>query len=298
MASIMSKVAWLVLRTNGYKKMGADPAARTAYFEKLRAENRKPPEPPVRKIRSRIDREQIGGVDVFRLEKGRRKAVLYLHGGSYCEAPVVQHWQFCDRIARETDATVVFPLYKRAPEHRFEETFAFLHTLWEKLVESVGAGHVTVIGDSAGGGLALAFAEYLARETELPQPGQIVLFSPWLDIGMETEIPEKLARQDPTLVREMLRDAGRNWAGDTDPRDYRLSPLFGELIGLAPLTLYVGTHEIFLPDARRLKERCEREGVPLRYVEAEAMNHAYALYPIPEGEKARAEVIARIREQP
>lgn len=298
MASIMSKVAWLVLRTNGYKKMGGDPAARAAYFEKLRELNRQPAELPVKKIRSQIGREEIDGVETIWLEKGRRKLVLYLHGGSYCEAPVPQHWQLCDRIARETDASVVFPLYKRAPEHRFEETFAFLHGLWERLAESVGAEHIAMIGDSAGGGLALAFAEYLLRETALPQPGQIVLFSPWLDIGMETEIPEKLARQDPTLVRDMLRDAGRNWAGSTDTRDYRLSPLFGELTGLAPLTLYVGTHEIFLPDARSLKARCEREGVTLRYVEGEKMNHAYALYPIPEGARVRAEVIAAIRQMP
>ena len=294
MASFMSGVAWLVLRTNGYKKMGRDPAARAAYFEQLRAVNREPVEVPVKKIRARIDRERIGGVDTYRLEKGRQKAVLYLHGGSYCEQPVLQHWQFCDRIARESDAAVVFPLYKRAPEHRFEETYAYLRSLWERLVQTCGADRLTLMGDSAGGGLALGFAEYLNKETRLPQPGRIILFSPWLDIGMETEIPAELARRDPTLVREMLRDAGRNWAGDADPRDYRLSPMFGDLNGLAPVTLYVGTRELFLPDARRFKARCDREGVRLNMIEGEKMNHAYALYPIPEGNKVRSDVIAML----
>ena len=297
MASLMSKVAWLVLRTNGYKKMGSDPAARAAYFEQLREANRKPAEPPLKKIRSKLEREERGGVELFWLERGRGKAVLYLHGGSYCEAPVVQHWQCCDRIARETGASVVFPLYKRAPEHRFEETYAFLRELWEELARTYGAERVTLIGDSAGGGLALGFAEYLKAETALPQPGQIILFSPWLDLGMSAEIPETLARQDPTLVREMLLDAGRNWAGDTDLQDYRLSPLFGDLSGLAPLTLYVGTHELFLPQARLFRQRCEKAGAALRYVEGEKMNHAYALYPIPEGRRVQAEVIAAINAQ-
>ena len=295
MASIMSKIAWLVLRTNGYKKMCRDGAACAAYFEELRVSNREPVTPPVKRLRSKIEREQIDGVDTFVFERGRGKAVLYLHGGSYCEQPVLQHWQFCDRIARETDATVIFPVYKKAPEHRFEESYAFLLGLWQRILASCPAERLTLIGDSAGGGLALGFAQYLKKETELPQSGQIVLFSPWLDAGMETEIPPELDRRDPTLVREMLRSAGENWAGDTDLHDYRLSPLFGDLGGLAPMTVYVGTHEIFLPDTRRFKQRCEQAGATLRYVEGEKMNHDYALYPIPEGRRVRTEVIASIK---
>ena len=217
-------------------------------------------DPTAGKAISRIEREELCGAETVWFEKGRKKVVVYLHGGSYCEQPVLQHWQFCDRIARESDASVVVPLYRMAPEHTFETAFAYLTALWELLLKSVDAERIVLMGDSAGGGLALAFAEYLKRETALPQPGRIVLFSPWLDLGMDAEIPEKLARQDPTLVREMLRDAGKNWAGGTDTHDYRLSPLYGELKGLAPMTLYVGTHEIFLPDARRFRERCEREG--------------------------------------
>ena len=296
MASLMSKVAWVVLRCNGYKRMCSDPARRAAYFEQLRESNRKPTELPARRLRSRIDREALFGVDTCWFEKGREKLVLFLHGGSYCEPPVVQHWQFCDRVARESGASVLFPLYKMAPEYTFETAFAYLHALWQMLVQSHDPGIITLMGDSAGGGLALAFAEYLRRETALPQPGQIILFSPWLDISMDGEVPAALAKQDPSLVREMLRDAGRNWAGGTDVHDYRLSPIYGELRGLAPITLYVGTREIFLPDARRFRERCSREGVPLDMIEGDKMNHDYPLYPIPEGNRVRTEVIAMIRQ--
>ena len=294
----MSKVAWVVLRTNGYKKMCADPEARAAYFEELRAINRGTNDPPLKKIRARMEKEIIGGVDTWFMERGRKKAVIYLHGGSYCEQPVIQHWQFCDRLTRETDATVIFPLYKMAPDYTFETAYVYLTELWERMLKTYDADRLVLMGDSAGGGLALAFAEYLKRETALPQPGQIILFSPWLDLSMETEIPAKLAKQDPTLVAEMLRDAGLIWAGGTDLHDYRLSPIFGDLKGLAPMTVYVGTHEIFLPDSRKFRERCLREEAQLRMVEEEKMNHVYALYPIPEARKVQAEVFALINAVP
>ena len=294
MTSLMSKIAYCYFRLTGYKKKTADPVRRAKYIEELRAINRKPVEAPRKGIKSEVMKETICGCETFFMNKGRGKVLLYLHGGSYCEQPVIQHWQFCDRVAREADVTAVMAIYKKAPDHTFEAAYQYLTELWKKLTAEISPEKITLMGDSSGGGLALGFAEYL-KEIKLPQPGQIILFSPWLDISMETEITKELDRLDPSLSADGLRHMGKNWAGTVDVHDYRLSPIYGDLSGLAPITVYFGTHEIFIPDGRKFKKLCAEKGISINYIEGEKMNHAYPLLPIPEADKVQRDVIAMIR---
>ena len=146
------------------------------------------------------------------------------------------------------------------------------------------------MGDSSGGGLALSFAEHL-NALGLPQPAQIIVLSPWLDISMDEPFPEELDKLDPSLQREYLTQAGQNWAGGADVHDYRLSPIYGDVSNLAPITLYIGTHEAILPEARKFKTLCEQKGAALDYREWEEMNHVFVLYPIPEAKRAQDEII-------
>ena len=294
MTSFMSKVAVCYFRLSGYKQKTDDPVRCAAYIEKLREINTWRVRPPKRGLKADIAPETVDGCETYFLNPGRDKAVVYLHGGSYCEQPVLQHWQFCDRLARGADVTSVMAVYPKAPNNTFEAAYSYLTTLWNRLLREWKPEKIILMGDSSGGGLALAFAEYL-RENGMPLPGQLILFSPWLDISMDTPVPAELNRLDPTLSADALRRMGRNWAGDTDVHDYRLSPIYGDLRGLPPMTVYYGTHEIFLPDARKFKEKCGREGAALDYIEEPKMNHCYALFPIPEAKRVLAEVIAKVR---
>lgn len=294
MTSIMSKIAWVYLKTNGYQKKVRNPVTREVYFSQLKKINEGSVEPPVKRIKSEIEKENINGVDTFVLGTGKGRAILYLHGGSYCEQPVLQHWQCVDMLARKGEATVYFPIYEMAPNTTFESAYEYLPVIWDRLIAAYGAERITLMGDSAGGGLALAFAEYLVKHG-LPQPCQIILFSPWLDLSMETEVPAGLAKIDPMLVKEWLVDAGSRWAGMTDIHDYRVSPMAGDFHGLAPMTVYFGTYELFLPDARKFRDRCLKEGIDLTYVEGNKMCHTYPLFPTPEGRKVRNQVVRQIR---
>lgn len=146
------------------------------------------------------------------------------------------------------------------------------------------------MGDSAGGGLALAFCQYL-NEINLPQPTRLILLSPWLDVSMDTPFAPEIDKVDPNLQYDFLKIAGQNWAGEHDAHDYRVSPIYGKLTGLPPMTVYYGTHENLLPDARLFKEKCEQAGANLDYREYENMNHDFVVYPIPEAKQAQQENI-------
>ncbi len=45
------------------------------------------------------------------------------------------------------------------------------------------------MGDSAGGGLSVAFCEYLAVNN-YSQPEKLILISPWLDVSMSGDYDE------------------------------------------------------------------------------------------------------------
>ena len=109
-----------------------------------------------------------------------------------------------------------------------------------------GAENVSVYGDSAGGGLALAAVQELVRHGQ-PVPSRMVLASPWLDVTLRNPAIQFIGNLD-YLNAPLLRKDGQLWAGNLDPTDPRVSPLYGSLAGLPPTAVYSGSLEVFAPD--------------------------------------------------
>lgn len=220
------------------------------------------------------------------------RAVVYLHGGSYTGEIAPQHWALVSKLA-DAGVRVEVPLYGLAPQHTYREAYPFVTEVYRDLLEDVDAGAVTVAGDSAGGGLALGFAQTLAAE-ELPQPRKLVLLSPWLDLTLSHPDLPALERRDPWLSIVGTVEAGKVWADGDDPTQPRLSPINGPLAGLAPMDVYVGTHELCLPDVLLLQERGAAAGAALDVTICEGAVHVYPLVPAPEGRAAARRIVEEI----
>lgn len=292
--SFMSAFAAFVIRASGTKRKYADPVKREKYVEGLKRKNSKPFRLPPYFYRSKPEKQLIDGVETIIFGAGSGDRIIYLHGGAYCEPPLLPHFMFCDNIASKSGYEVIFPIYKKSPEHTFEETFAFLEKLYRRTLAEARTKRVVFMGDSSGGGLALAFSEHI-RELSLPQPERLILLSPWVDVSMDTPFDPEIDRLDPNLQLDFLRLAGKNWAGTADVHDPRVSPVYGDLSGLAPMTVYYGTHENIIFDARIFKGKCENAGAQLEWHEYEGMNHVFVVYPIPEAKKAQREIVETLR---
>jgi len=291
MSSFMSGFAAFAIRCSGRKRMYGIPEKREKYIEKLAVKNEKPFLLPPFPYRTKPEKYTADGTEMLIFNKGKANKIIYLHGGAFCEQPLLPHFMFCDRVAAETDSEILFPIYKKAPAHTYKETFALLEKLYRHLLKNgTSPQQIVLMGDSSGGGLALSFCQYL-KEIQLPQPKRMVLLSPWLDVSMDTPFTDEIDRVDPNLQYDFLKIAGKNWAGDTDVHDYRVSPMYGDVTGLAPMTVYYGTHENLISDARKFKEKCENLGVTPDWHEAEGMNHVFVIYPIPEANAAQKEII-------
>lgn len=234
-----------------------------------------------------VDEEMLGGQQVFSLNRRpiNDRAVIYIHGGCFLSQPTPDHWKLVDTIAQRTRAEVIVPLYPLAPVHGAVEALDFLLQVYFNTIDKYGASNVTVMGDSCGGGIAASFAEHLAV-LGLEQPGHLILISPWVDVTMRN--PDILAYEptDPLLGAQGLQKLGLTWAKDLDPNDYRVSPVNGEVRNLRNVIVFVGTREIFYPDARLFYDRVNATGAHAELYIGRGLNHVYPLYPIPEAKWA------------
>jgi acetyl esterase/lipase len=223
-----------------------------------------------------------------------RKQIIYLHGGAYVNSFASQHWAFMSKLVDALGCTVTAPNYPHAPEHDVHDVFALLLPLYLELACDAGSENVTLMGDSSGGGISLALAQRL-REEGLPQPGNVVLLSPWLDATLSNPEIVAIDRIDPFLGVEGLKYAGAAYARNVEPKSYLVSPVYGSFRDLAPVTVFIGTRDVFLPDCRKLRERAKAEGVAINYREYEGMVHNWMLGPLPEAKQVLKEIVDLLR---
>jgi epsilon-lactone hydrolase len=216
--------------------------------------------------------------------------VLYLHGGSYVYNFNPVHWAFMTKLVDRLGCTVIAPDYPLAPQHQAPETVRFVLEQYRDLTAAIGAKNVTVMGDSAGAGLALVLAQQL-RAANLEQPANLILLSPWLDLSMTNPGIQTADALDPMLSVSGLQQAARMYAGELSLNDPLVSPLYGTLEDLAPITLFIGTFDVLQPDCQVLKAKAESLGVKLAYHEVERMVHVWMLLPMPEANRVMDEIV-------
>ena len=146
------------------------------------------------------------------------------------------------------------------------------------------------MGDSAGGGFALALAQK-SKVDDIQQPRKIILLSPWLDISLGNPQIEEVDPFDPFLGVPGLRKAGAAYAGNSDPANFLLSPIYGPLQGLAQISLFIGSRDILVADARKLYRLATQQGTSINYREYESMLHVWMLLNFPESKKAQREIM-------
>ena len=128
--------------------------------------------------------------------------------------------------------------YRLAPEYPFPAALEDAFKAYEYILnQGVEPENIIVIGDSAGGNLALELAVYL-KEHNKPQPKMRILISPLTTFA--NDLPSRGYNMDRDLV------LGRNasplykavedstYSKGTDLKNPQLSPLYANLTGLPP----------------------------------------------------------------
>ncbi|GAA5980276.1 hypothetical protein JCM11641_005526 [Rhodosporidiobolus odoratus] len=143
--------------------------------------------------------------DAYTSDMDDMPVILAIHGGGYFFGSINTHRYVYWRLARKTGGRVFAVEYRLAPQYPFP---CGLHDCLSSYLYLIrpppGAKHravdpskITLCGDSAGGGMALALL-CLLRDAGLPLPAGCILISPWCDLthsfpsileNTETDIP-------------------------------------------------------------------------------------------------------------
>ena len=297
MESIQSKLAKFILMIIKFNKMWK--LTGDELLENIRkrqmAEN---PEPPkIIKRRFNIVKNKLNGYSYYvmkPLESKSEKHILYLHGGGYVYEINSVHWNFLAKLSRDLNCTITIPIYPLLPDHKGKEIFNMLVPIYEKIISEVKAENIVIMGDSAGGGMSLALVELLSKK-QLPQPSNIILISPALDMSFTNNQIYKVAELDPMLALPSLSEIGKLYGGKKGAKHYLISPIYGDFNGLGKISVFTGTNDILYPDAKKFKNMAEEKGIKINYYEYPSMIHIWPLLMFPESKKAREQIIEIIR---
>jgi acetyl esterase/lipase len=226
------------------------------------------------------------------------RTILYLHGGAYTRGSIVSHRALVARLSAASGARALVIAYRLAPENPFPAAVEDATAAYRWLLEQhIQPDQLVVSGDSAGGGLSLALLLAL-RDAGHPLPAGAALLSPWTDLAGTGESIRTLAGADPWLNAERLMLTAGLYLAGADACNPLASPLYGDLHGLPPLLIQVGTDEILLDDATRLAERARAAGVPVTLEVWERMWHVFQSFAaeIPEGRQAVEKIGAFVRQ--
>lgn len=220
------------------------------------------------------------------------RVVVYFHGGGFQVGSLASHLELMACVSAASGVRVLGVDYRLAPEHPYPAAHDDAWTAYQWLLaQGVSADQVALVGDSAGGGLALSLLLSVKSRGQA-QPAAAWCMSAWTDLTASGSAYQTRSALDPIHQRPMIIAMARNYLGATgDAKDPRLSPMFAspeQLAGLPPLLLQVGERETVVSDSEDFVQKARAAGVSAELQVWPGMIHVFQQFPadLPEARRA------------
>lgn len=250
-------------------------AMTTVYFLNMDIESEEPQNIEEEYVREKYE---FMGRKVFTIRdkstEENTKYILYFHGGSYVAEATNNHWDFLKKIAKDTGYTIIMPDYPLTPKYNYKEVYNVVEPLYNQIIEKVGKSNLILMGDSAGGGLALGLYEKITQDN-IETPAKTILISPWLDVRLENDNIKDVEKNDTILNKETLKLAGIAYAGNDGINSYMVNPIDGDLSKIENVEIFIGTYDILNPDCKLLKEKANEVGKDIEIKEYDQAKHIW-----------------------
>ena len=230
-----------------------------------------------------------GGVDYIETDAGgapalwaapkncaQDRVVLCAHGGGYVVGSMYTHRKTYGHVAKAIGCRALIVDYRRAPENAHPGPVNDMARAYKWLLDQgIGPNHIALIGDSAGGGLAVTTI-LRAREQNLALPAATMPLSPWLDMEATGGTFETNAAKDLLVTRDIIQTmAGMLLGEGGNRRDPLANPLHADLTGLPPMYIQTGADETLLDDSRKLADLARKSGVDVTLEIVPEMQHVF-----------------------
>jgi monoterpene epsilon-lactone hydrolase len=263
-----------ILRQGGLDQSG-DVRTLRAAFSELMAQV--PVAPDVQQ--NPVEIGGVAGVEVtIECNSESENVILYFHGGVYVIGYAAATVPLVGDLVRRTGTRAITLEYRLAPEHPYPAAVEDARAAYVGLLaQGVDPGQIVLAGESAGAGLAVALLLAL-RDAGVPLPSCGYLMSPYVDLTLSGETLEAKQTVDPLLTPDGLRARVPDYVGGADAADPLISPIFGDLAGLPPLLIQVGSHEVLLSDALRLAAQAAISDIPVTLEVTPGVPHVFQAY--------------------
>jgi monoterpene epsilon-lactone hydrolase len=239
-----------------------------------------------------VDEGGVRGEWVLRRgDEPRARAILYVHGGATVTCRPHGYRAITVPLARATATPVFVVDYRHAPEAPFPAALDDVVAAYDALRARIPASAVVVVGDSAGGNLALASLLALRARDGAPRPyAGVVALSPWTDLTDASPSVRTNADSDDLLIPPRGARIADAYAPRERQHEPLVSPVYGDYAGGPPMLVFASTIELLRDDARRLVDRARAQGAHATLVLEPEMPHVWPLFPIPEARATLATI--------
>ncbi|MBF4473768.1 alpha/beta hydrolase fold domain-containing protein [Flavobacterium sp. HJJ] len=197
----------------------------------------------------KVDETTIAGVKSFWFNKNllpQKKITIYLHGGVYTYGSINAYRSMLTHLSASLNTSIVYVEYSLSPEHPYPTANNEVLNVYRELTKNYPNHKISIIGDSAGGGLAVYLVND-AQKANLPMPSSLALISPWIDLKCDNESYTTKQSVDPILKKDFLYSHALMYAADkikeADPSEIKFKKFL-------PVFLLVGTDEVLNDDSK------------------------------------------------
>jgi epsilon-lactone hydrolase len=231
--------------------------------------------------RPNVTSNRMGGIDILDIKPkdwlDNGKVLVYIHGGAYTQLSANSTLGSAVLIANATGLRIISIDYTLAPFSKWNQTTDQVVSVIRDLKDNHGypLENIAMLGDSAGGGLALGSILKM-RDIGIGMPAAVVALSPWTDLSQVGDTYNTLKDADPVLVSESMKNFADAYASPSDQKNPYVSPVYGNFSkGFPPALIQVGTKEIFLSDSVRLYQTLDGADIPVKLDVYEGMPHVF-----------------------
>ncbi len=222
---------------------------------------------------------------------------VYLHGGGFLAGGIRVYAGLVSRIADATHSWIFLSNYPLAPEQVYPAAHlaavdACLYAKRHGPFETANCEHLFVAGDSCGAGLAMATAMHLRDNESSRVLNAVIGLSATLDLTASSEAYARCATSDFFVSATLTRQCAEGYAPGINPKEPRLSPLFGSFARLPPVLLQVSEHEAVCDDSARAAHEIRKSGGKVELQQWPNMPHVWHLFAgsLPEADDAVAKM--------
>lgn len=179
-------------------------------------------------------------------ELTHKSIVIYLHGGVYTYGNINAYRAMLSHLAKSINSAILYIEYSLSPEHPYPTANNEILKVYREVQKKHPGYKITIIGDSAGGGLAISLVND-AQKANLPLPASLALISPWIDLKCINNSYTTKQAVDPILNKDFLYNHASMYASnkinEADPSEIKFKKF-------PPVLLLVGSDEVLNDDSK------------------------------------------------